>query len=54
MHDVGATYVIVSRVAVTLEYAFEVAQETPGTFPFPAHAEIEYYRSSWPAEEAFL
>ncbi len=40
---------IVCRVAVTLEYAFEVAQESFGTFPFQAHPKIEHYHSTGPA-----
>ena len=46
MHDVGAAHVIVSRVAVALEYALEVAQETPWTFPFPTHPEVEHHHSA--------
>jgi hypothetical protein len=44
----GVTHVIVGRVAVSLEYALEVAKETPWTFPFSAHAEIENYDSARP------
>jgi hypothetical protein len=49
MHDPGATNLIVCRVAVTLEYAFEVAQEPFGSFPFPAYPKIEHYHSARPA-----
>jgi hypothetical protein len=33
---------VVGRIAVTLEDAFEVAQEPFGTLPFPAEPEVEY------------
>src|SRR5262245_62340190 len=49
MHDIGAAHVVVCRIAVTLEYALEVAQEPFGTFPFPAHPKIEHYPSARPA-----
>ena len=49
VHDVGAADVIVGRVTVTLEDALEVAQETFGSLPFPAHAEVEHHHSTRPA-----
>jgi hypothetical protein len=49
MPDLGSTHMIVCRVTVTLEYALEVAQEPFGTFPFPAHPEVEHHRSARPA-----
>ena len=39
---------IVRRIAVTLEYALEVAQEPFGTFPFPTQPEVEHHRSARP------
>ena len=48
MHDLGSTHMIVCRVAVTLEYALEVAQEPFGTFPFPAYPKIEHHRCARP------
>src|SRR6516165_4709236 len=48
MHDLGATHMIVCRIAVTLEYALEVAQEPFGTFPFPTQSEVEHHRSARP------
>jgi len=49
MYDLWAAQVVVCRIAVTLEYALEVAQEPFGTFPFPAHPKIEHYPSTRPA-----
>jgi hypothetical protein len=39
---------IVGRVAVTLEYALEVAQESFGTFPFPIHPKVEHHLCARP------
>ena len=39
MYDLGAAHMVVCRIAVTLEYALEVAQKPFGTFPFPTEAE---------------
>jgi hypothetical protein len=33
VHNLGAAQMIVCRIAITLEYALEVAQEPFGTFP---------------------
>src|SRR5260370_36795846 len=49
MHNLGATHMIVCRIAIILEYALEVAQEPFGTFPFPAHPKVEHHRSARPA-----
>jgi hypothetical protein len=37
------------RIAITLEYALDVAQESFETFPFPAHPKVEHHRSARPA-----
>jgi hypothetical protein len=48
MHDLGSTHMIICRVAVTLEYALEVAQEPLGTFPFPTHPKVEHHLCARP------
>jgi hypothetical protein len=37
IHNLGSTDLIVCRVAITLEYVLEVAQEPFGPFLFPPH-----------------
>jgi len=48
MHNLGATHMILCRVAITLEYALEVAQKPFGTFPPTAHSEVEHHCSARP------
>lgn len=50
MRHLGATDMVVGRKAVTLQYAFEVAQEPFRTFPFPTDSEVEHHRASRAAE----
>src|SRR5262245_41606965 len=38
MSGLGAAHVVVSRIAVALEYALEVAQQPVGPFPFQSLA----------------
>ena len=39
---------IVGCIALTLEYAFKVAQEPFRIFPFPTDSEVEHHRASRP------
>jgi hypothetical protein len=46
MHDIGATHLVVGRIAITLEDTLEVAQKPLRPFPFPTESELEDHRGT--------
>src|SRR5208282_4656367 len=49
VHELWATDMIVSAVAVALQQTLEVAQEPSGTFPLPPKRKVKHHRSTRPA-----
>jgi hypothetical protein len=46
MHEAGAAHLIVGPVAVALQPAGKVAQETLGPIPLAAQPEVEHHRAA--------